>query len=87
MTMEKRELRDSSGLLFKNDNKTSDQHPDYKGSIMVGGVEYWLSAWIKQGKNGKFMGLVTSPKDASRVPAKAEPDKGKFDDMDDQIPF
>ena len=86
MTFDKRELRDSSGLLFKNDNKTSDQHPDYKGSIMVGGVEYWLSAWIKQGKNGKFMGLATSPKDASRVPTKTAP-AGGMDDMSSDIPF
>jgi hypothetical protein len=86
MTVENRALRDSSGLLFKNDNKSSDQHPDYKGSIMVGGVEYWLSAWIKQGKNGKFMGLATSPKDASYAPGKAVPKSGT-NDMDSDIPF
>jgi hypothetical protein len=86
MTVENRALRDSSGLLFKNDNKSSDQHPDYKGSIMVGGVEYWLSAWIKQGKNGKFMGLATSPKDASYAPGKAAPKSGTTD-MDEGIPF
>jgi hypothetical protein len=31
---------------------------------MVDGNEYWLSAWIKEGKTGKFMGLAVSPKDA-----------------------
>jgi hypothetical protein len=86
MTVENRALRDSSGLLFKNDNKSSDQHPDYKGSIMVGGVEYWLSAWIKQGKNGKFMGLATSPKDSSRAPANTVP-KTSTTEMDSDIPF
>jgi hypothetical protein len=55
-------------------------------SIKVGGVEYWLSAWIKQGKNGKFMGLATTPKDASYVPNKAGPSTSVAD-MDDQIPF
>ena len=58
MTFEKREVRDNSGVLFKNDKKVNDSHPDYKGSIMVAGVEYWLSSWIKEGKNGKFMGLA-----------------------------
>lgn len=51
------------GVLFKNDRKTSDNHPDYRGSINVGGVEYWLSAWIKEGGKGKFMSLSINPKE------------------------
>ena len=58
------EKRDNSGVLFKNENKDNEKKPDYKGSIMVDGNEYWLSAWIKEGKSGKFMGLAVSPKDA-----------------------
>ena len=40
------EKRDNSGVLFKNDKKETEKHPDYKGNIMVDGNEYWLSAWI-----------------------------------------
>ena len=80
-----RQARDNSGVLFKNDKKESEKHPDYKGSMIVNGEDYWLSAWIKEGKNGKFMGLALSPKD-DQPPAKSTPRPSKSID-DDQIPF
>ena len=52
------------GVLFKNDRKESDKHPDYKGNVNVGGQEFWLSAWIKEGQRGKFMSLSVQPKEA-----------------------
>ena len=57
------EKRNNSGVLFKNDKKERDKDPDFKGSILVDGVEFWMSAWIKEVKNGDFLGLAVSPKD------------------------
>ncbi len=70
------------GVLFKNDRKETDNHPDYTGNINVGGREFWLSAWIKQAKSGKkFLSVSVKPKEEqgqSGVPA---------DDLDDVLPF
>ena len=77
------EKRNNSGVLFKNDKKENDRAPEYKGNIMVDGTEYWLSAWIKEGKSGKFMGLAVSPKDAQPPVGKPMPKNLE----DDSIPF
>lgn len=93
------EQRDNSGALFKNDRKTSDNHPDYKGKIMVDGVEYWLSAWIKTPARGgdKFMSLAAQPKESQErdetPPPRQQPaahgraPARRSADLDDDIPF
>lgn len=51
------------GALFKNEDKQSDRHADYRGSINVDGKEFWLDAWLKTSKQGKkFMSLSVKPK-------------------------
>lgn len=61
----------NSGLLAKNDKQGNEARPDYRGSINVEGREYWLSAWIKTGRDStklagqKYMSLSVQPKDAS----------------------
>ena len=77
------ENRDNSGVLFKNDRKESDKHPDYKGYLTVNNQEFWLSAWIKEGKTGKYMGLAISPKEDYQ--SKQAPKKASFDESD--LPF
>lgn len=80
------------GAIFKNEDKQQDNHPDYKGSLNVNGVELWVSGWLKTSeKTGKkFMSLSVKPKDAAPVKQASKPkssNPGGFEDMNDDVPF
>jgi hypothetical protein len=49
--------KQNSGTLFKNERKTTDKHPDWNGTALIDGNEYKLSAWVKEGKKGKFFSI------------------------------
>jgi hypothetical protein len=52
------EQKDMSGSLFRNDRREKDTHPHAKGSALIGGVEYWVSAWTKEARDGsKYQSL------------------------------
>ena len=45
--------KEGTGSLFKNDKKTADNQPDYRGNVMIGGNVYNLASWVKEAKTGK----------------------------------
>lgn len=50
--------------LFRNNKKTADNQPDYRGTITLeDNTVLELSAWLKEGKNGNkfFSGTVREP--------------------------
>jgi hypothetical protein len=56
--MTSREHKPGSGSLFRNRREEMDRQPDYNGSIVLpDGTEHWLSGWLKDGKQGKYMSL------------------------------
>jgi hypothetical protein len=61
------EMRPGAFSLFKNDKKTKDTQPDWKGSIKLpNGEEFWFDAWTKSGQNGDFIsGKIGNPKQGS----------------------
>ena len=73
------------GSLFTNDRKTSDKHPDLKGSINVEGKEYWVSGWFKTGKSGGFTSLSVTPKEARTAASDDRP--ATRASIDDVVPF
>lgn len=86
------EQRPGNGVLFKNNRKEKDSHPDYTGNALSPDGEYFeLSAWIKEGQKGKFMSISLKPKYAPGQPQQSKSSggapKGDFSDMDDDLPF
>lgn len=77
------EQRDMQGSLFRNQKREKDTHPNATGSATIDGVQYWISAWTKDGKNGeKWQSLSFQRKD-DKAPAKSR----QTDDDPDSIPF
>lgn len=83
------EMRDGQGSLFKNNKREKETHPNARGECLIGGVVYQISAWTKKDKNGNpWQSLQFQVKGERSVPA-AAPQKpaGRFDDMNDDVPF
>lgn len=60
-----------TGALFKNERKSKDIHPDYKGSLTLpDGSTMQLGGWITQGAKGKYLSLKVS----AFLPERAEPE-------------
>ncbi|KKN83552.1 hypothetical protein LCGC14_0297910 [marine sediment metagenome] len=60
------------GVLFRNTQKTTDKHPDYKGQCTIGGRKLWVAGWINtsQQDGKKYMALKFSvPQEQAQQPA------------------
>lgn len=76
----------NSGVLFRNQNKETDKHPDYTGSWTdEDGHEFFMSAWINESKSGKkFLKLSRGKSKEAKAPKDYAQ---KSQDFDDSMPF
>lgn len=49
------ERPDMSGVLFANANKDSDNHPDYRGKVMVNNQLYYISGWKRSNDKENYI--------------------------------
>jgi hypothetical protein len=78
-----------TGVLFKHDKQGNEKRPDYKGSAEIEGVQYWVSAWIRDTAKGKCLSMKYERKEQQAAPAPAaaaKPAPAAPDAFDD-IPF
>lgn len=94
--------KDGSGALFRNDKGDNPARPDYRGDIMLNGVLYEISGWLKplpSDASKRFMSLSGKPKGQQQVRQQGQPrqaeqrqqqrtaPRGGFEDMDNDVPW
>lgn len=78
------EQKNNTGAIFKNDKRTTETHPHYKGKVMVNNEEMEVALWLKEAKTGAkyFSAQFTPPyKRAEGAPIPLAPVE------DDDLPF
>jgi uncharacterized protein (DUF736 family) len=70
------EQKNNTGAIFKNDNKTAENQPDYRGKMMVDGQHWEISLWVRESQaTGKkyFSASIKEPyvKPEAQAPAPA----------------
>ena len=77
--------KDGSGSLFKSDKGDNPARPDYRGDVMLSGVLYEISGWLKPKPSNpaeKYMSLSVKPKQAKPQAAPAPAPVADIDSQD-----
>jgi uncharacterized protein (DUF736 family) len=79
------ETKNNTGAIFKNDKKTAENQPDYKGKVVVNGKDMEVALWLKTSQAGMkyFSATFQEPyvkPVLTEIPL-------KVDDSDDDLPF
>lgn len=79
------EHKKNTGTLFKNQYKTEDKHPNYKGRINVFGKMMDIALWKRTGKLGEpyLSVMISEPREKKQV----EQAPAQDDLPNDFVPF
>jgi hypothetical protein len=66
--------KDMRGTLSRNQKREpGSNQPEFKGSSMIEGREYWVSGWVNEGDDGsKYFSLSFKPKEQPQQQASPE---------------
>lgn len=53
---------ENKGVLYINERKEKETQPDFKGSINVNGIDFWISGWKRKTEKGQLISMVIDPK-------------------------
>jgi uncharacterized protein (DUF736 family) len=88
------EQKNNSGTIFRNNYKSKDTHPDWRGKVTIDGKEWEISLWSKNGeKAGEYFSAafgepyVKSEIQSAPEPKKEFKSKPISDEFDDDLPF
>lgn len=85
------EMKPNTGSLFRVEDRKSDTHPEYSGSALIDGVEYYVDAWVNEVKSGdkkgkKYFSFKFKPKQQkSGGSSRQSPPDDEIDS--EEIPF
>lgn len=71
------------GVLFFEENKKSDNHPDLTGKLNVEGKDYRIASWQKTSKTGsKFYSLaISEPREPGKEQSGYEQARSKAEEI------
>lgn len=79
-----------TGVMFVNDKQGNEKRPDWKGSLEIDGVHYWVSGWIRKSARGELISLKLEKKEKQQAAAPAAPAyqaPAQSGDVGDDLPF
>ena len=80
-----------TGVMFVNDKQGNEKRPDWKGSLEIDGVHFWVSGWVRQSARGELISLKLEKKEKQPTAAPAAPayqaPAAAPGDVGDDIPF
>ena len=78
--------KDNTGALFANDKREKETQPNAKGSAMIDGVEYWVSAWTNTSSKGTKYQSIKFERKGEAFDNQTEMAQ-HAQDLNDDVPF